>query len=197
MISYVKGIVDSVDMDKIVVERGGIGFNIFMPQSDLEMLNAGEEVKIYTHLYVREDAVQLFGFLTPDSLQMYRLLLGVSGVGPKGALAIISACPQDTLQMAIISGDSKAISRAPGIGNKTAQKIILELKDKLDFDGMTMQASNRNLPVNTTTAQNDAVEALISLGYSAASALNAVKAVENSQEMETEALLKEALKHIF
>ena len=197
MIAYIKGRIDFIDTDNIVVEQNGIGFQIYMPQSDLEVLSIKDEVKIYTYLNVREDAMQLFGFLSPESLQMYRLLLGVSGVGPKGGLSIISACPGDALQIAILSGDSKAISKAPGIGNKTAQKIILELKDKVDFDEMIDTIQPQAVSLSMTQAQSDVLEALVSLGYSQSSARDALKSVENSQEMETEDLLKEVLKHIF
>ena len=196
MISYIKGVIDTVDLDKVVVDQNGIGFNIFMPQSDLEVLGAGMEVKIYTYFCVREDTMQLFGFLTPDSLKMYKLLLGVSGVGPKGGLAIISACPGESLQMAILSGDSKAIAKAQGIGNKTAQKVILELKDKVDIGEIVTIESKQNFSNKTTAVQSDAIEALVALGYSQSAAFNAVKAAYTSEDMDIETLLKNALNHI-
>ena len=136
MISYIIGIVDSVESDRVIIENNGIGYNIFMPQTSLEIIGIGEEIKIYTYLSVREDAMQLFGFLSKDELELFKKLIGVSGVGPKGGLAIISACPGDSLWMAIISGDDKAISKAQGIGAKTAQRIIIELKDKIDTENI-------------------------------------------------------------
>lgn len=131
MISYIIGVVDSVESDRVIIENQQIGYNILMPQTSLEMIGTGEKLKIYTYFSVREDAMQLFGFLSKDELELFKKLISVSGVGPKGGLAIISACPGDSLQMAILSGDAKAISKAQGIGAKTAQRIIIELKIRL------------------------------------------------------------------
>ncbi|MCR5737049.1 MAG: Holliday junction branch migration protein RuvA [Eubacterium sp.] len=197
MISYIKGIIEEIELDQVIVDHEGIGYNIFMPQSDLEILGIGEEVKIHTYLSVREDAIQLFGFLSRESLKLYKMLLGVSGVGPKGGLAIISACPGDSLQMAIISGDSKAIAKAQGIGNKTAQKVILELKDKISIEEVIASPGTETFGKNTaSSAQTDAIEALTSLGYSQTAAFQAVKSVPNSETMDVEELLKLALKNI-
>jgi Holliday junction DNA helicase RuvA len=141
--------------------------------------------------------MQLFGFLSRESLKIYKMLLGVSGVGPKGGLAIISACPGDSLQMAIISGDSKAIAKAQGIGNKTAQKIILELKDKIDVEEMiSATGTEDNGNKTTSTVQSDAIEALVALGYSQSAAYQAVKQVAGSESMDVEEVLKLALKNI-
>ncbi len=197
MIAYIKGIIEEIELDQVIVDHNGVGYNIFMPQSDLEILGIGEEVKIHTYLSVREDAMQLFGFLSRESLKLYKMLLGVSGVGPKGGLAIISACPGDSLQMAIISGDSKAIAKAQGIGNKTAQKVILELKDKISIEEVIVSSGAESFGKNTTSsAQTDAIEALTSLGYSQTAAFQAVKSVPNSETMDVEELLKLALKNI-
>lgn len=196
MISYVSGIIDAVETDKVIVDNNGMGYGIFMPQSALEMLGEGEQVKIYTYFSVREDAMQLYGFLTKEELNLFKMLIGVSGVGPKGGLAIISTCPGDSLQMAIISGDSKAISKAPGIGNKTAQKIIIELKDKLKIEDIIGIESE---PAATSPAkgiQADAIEALVALGYSQSDAFNAVKKIKNPEDMDVEDMLKVALKNM-
>ena len=127
MISYIRG-----ELAAAIVEAGGIGYGIYMSQQTLSMLPAvGEEVKIHTYLNVREDAMQLYGFLTGEDLQVFRLLIGVSGIGPKAGLNILSCLSPDELRFAVLAGDVKTISSAPGIGKKTAEKLILELKDKM------------------------------------------------------------------
>lgn len=198
MISYIVGIVDCVETDKVILDNHGIGYGIYMPINSLEMIGEGEKIKVYTYFSVREDAMNLFGFLTKEELHMFKLLIGVSGVGPKGAMAIISACPGDSLQMAIISGDSKTISKAQGIGNKTAQRIIIELKDKLDLEEFieTENVVSDTAQSQLKGAQADATEALVALGYSRSVAYNAVKQVKASDDTDVEQLLKQALKNI-
>ena len=195
MISYIKGLVESVEGDRIIIENNEIGYNIFMPQASLEMIGVGEKLKIYTYFSVREDAMQLYGFLSKDELELFKKLINVSGVGPKGGLAIISACPGDSLQMAIISGDAKMISKAQGIGAKTAQKIIIELKDKIDLNEMISKNGTESENINSTV-QSDVLEALASLGYSKTDAFNAVKKSNITEDMDVELALKEALKNI-
>ncbi|MCD8077896.1 MAG: Holliday junction branch migration protein RuvA [Lachnospiraceae bacterium] len=200
MISYVRGELISVDADTIVVEAGQIGYNIRVPLSLPEQLPPiGAEVRIYTHFQVREDAMQLFGFLTRDDREIFRMLLGVSGVGPKVALGVLSVMTTDDLRFAVLSGDAKAIARAPGLGPKTAQKVILELKDKLDLEeAFEKRLEHTEEGTKPGTAASDArgetVEALTALGYSATEALRAVRGVENAEEMDVEELLKQALK---
>lgn len=202
MIGYIKGIVEEVTVDHIVLENGGIGYEIFIPSSVYDAgLREGEERKIYTYMNVREDAVQLFGFLSRDDLQTYRLLLGVNGIGPKAALGILSAMSADTLRFAVLSEDAAAIAKAPGIGKKTAQKLILELKDKLSLEeAFEQKLENRQVSVQTEgreDAASEAVQALVALGYSGTEALQAVRKVQNSESMDTEAVLKSALKYLF
>ena len=132
MISYIKGPLIEKEEDVIVVEAGSIGYNIHVPLSFLEELPPlGQEVHVYTYLQVKEDAMTLFGFRSRQDLKMFKQLLGVNGIGPKGALGLLSALRPDDLRMAIISGDAKAISKAPGVGIKTAQRVILDLKDRI------------------------------------------------------------------
>lgn len=195
MISYIIGVVDAVESDRVIIENHEMGYNVFMPQASIEMIGVGEKLKIYTYFSVREDAMQLFGFLTKDELELFKKLISVSGVGPKGGLAIISACPGDSLQMAIISGDAKAISKAQGIGAKTAQRIIIELKDKIDIEDM-ITGGNTDAGNLNTTVQSDVVEALAALGYSRTDALNAVKKVAITEDTDVEEALKAALKNI-
>ncbi len=194
MISYIKGVIDTVEHDKVVIENNNMGYNVLMSQSATEVLGQGEEIKIYTYLHVKEDAMQLFGFLSKNELEMFKKLISVSGVGPKGGLAILSALPENNLQMAIISGDAKAISKAQGIGAKTAQRIIIELKDKIDLEEM-LEVSD---PGTTTdnAIQSDAIDALIALGYSKTESFNAVKKVSVDENMDVEDILKLALKNI-
>ena len=152
MISYVRGELASVEPDKAVVDVGGVGYGVFMPQQALSMLpSPGSEVKLYTYLNVKEDAMQLFGFLTKDDLEIFKLVIGVSGIGPKGGLNILSCMTPDDLRFAIMSGDAKAISAAPGIGKKTAEKLILELRDKVDIETVLDHAAHGNDTVQVTS----------------------------------------------
>ena len=199
MISYVKGILAEKAKDRIVVESGMMGIGIFVPMSVLEVLPPlGEEVKIYTHLQVREDDMSLYGFLSRSDLEMFRQLLGVNGIGPKGALGILSALRPEDLRLAVMTGDAKAISRA-----KTAQRIILDLKDKvqaedlltplLDGSAAVSPAAGNGLSGN---AAKEAVEALVALGYTNAEAVKAVKSANVTEEMDSEAVLKASLKYL-
>ena len=144
MISYIKGALGAVEDDVIVVETGGIGLAVHVPLSLLEELPAlGEEVTVYTYFQVREDAMTLYGFLHRQDREMFKQLIGVNGIGPKGALGILSIMRPDDLRIAIVSGDAKAISKAPGIGAKTAQRLILDLKDKVDLEEVMMASFGR------------------------------------------------------
>ena len=134
MISFVKGTVADIGENFLIMENGGLGYEIYMTGQDLEKAHIGDEKKIHTFLYVREDILQLYGFFSKDDLGMFKLLIGVNGVGPKGALGILSGISADELRFAVLSDDVKTISKAPGIGKKTAQKMILELKDKLKLE---------------------------------------------------------------
>ena len=201
MISYIKGELAGVTEEKAIIEAGGIGYGIYMPGKDLAQLpGIGEHLKVHTYLNVREDAMQLFGFLTGDELEVFRLLITVNGIGPKGGLGILSALSADELRFAVMAGDVKAITAAPGIGKKTAERLILDLKDKLKMeDILERQPEEADLRSGTVgnDVQTEAVEALVSLGYGSAESLRAVReAVKENQETElgAEALLKIALK---
>lgn len=198
MISYVRGELVSADPEQVVVESAGIGYRILIPQSVYSNLpGIGQEVKIHTYFQVREDAVQLFGFLDADDKEVFRLLLGVNGVGPKAALSVLGIMTADDLRMAVLSGDEKAIAKAPGLGKKTAQKVILELKDKMSL-GETLDKFSEHAAAKTSVSAgnekvSEAVEALAALGYSAAEALKAVRTIENRDAMSVEELLRQAL----
>ncbi len=199
MIAFLKGQVVSVGENRLVLDVNHVGYQIFISSKDAAaMPPIGEEVKIHTYLSVREDAVQLFGFLTEDDLDMYKLLLGVNGIGPKAGLGILSVLSADDLRFAVLSDDAKTIAKAPGIGNKTAQKLILELKDKLNleeaFEKKLQKTEAASTAGVTEEGKSQAVQALVALGYSNSEALRAVKQVEITEGMDTEAILKQALK---
>ena len=200
MLSYIIGEVAEISADTVVVENNGIGFNIKTSAMTIDSLPpVGDMVRIYTYLHVREDAMQIFGFLSKDELEVFKLLLNVNGIGPKGALGILSAISTDDLRFAVLSDDVNLIKSCPGVGAKTAQKLIIELKDKLRLeDAFEMAVNNNNkkntVQDNTVIVMNEAVEALVSLGYSSKDAIAAVKKVENIQNKKSEQILKEALK---
>lgn len=201
MIAYVKGIVAMKDAQSVVVDVNSIGYRVYLSGRDLDRLPPlGEPVFLHTYFQVREDAMQLFGFLKPDDLEMYRLLLGVNGIGPKAALGVLSALTADDIRFAVLSGDEKTISKAPGIGRKTAQKLILELKDKINLEeAFEKKLSGEELPAGESASSNEAkseaVQALIALGYSNTDALRAVNRAA-SEDMDTEEILKAALKNM-
>ena len=199
MISYIKGELVEVTEDSVVLDHGGMGFSIMMPGSILAKLPAiGSELKVRTYLYVKEDVLGLYGFLTKDDLKVFKLLITVSGIGPKGALAILSTMSPDDLRFAVLAGDAKTISKTPGIGSKTAQKLIIELKDKLKIEDVLDGADGGYEAQSdmADTAAAEAVMALTALGYSAADATRAVKLVDSTGDMDSETLLKAALKKL-
>jgi len=202
MISYIKGELAQADADGIVVDVSGIGYHIFVPGMALDHLPpVGGTVKIHTYLQVREDSMTLFGFLTRDELQIFKMLLGVSGIGPKGALAILSVMSADDLRFAILGDDAKAIAKAPGVGVKTAQRLILELKDKIGLEetiehklsGTAGQAES--VPA-AKGVKSEAVMALTALSYSSSEALKALNGIEVTEDTQVETLLKQALKNM-
>ena len=202
MIAFIQRELCEVGQDTIIVACQGIGYEIQVPVSVAQSLSdPGSRVKIYTYTYVREDALGLFGFLTRDDLTVFKLLITVNGVGPKAALAILSSMTADELRFAILAEDAKAISKAPGIGPKTAKRMIIELKDKLDLESMidnhgdssTYAAGNTEA---AASVRDEVIMALTALGYSNTEAVRAVRAVSGADEMDSETLLKQALKKI-
>lgn len=213
MISYIKGTLAGRQMDVVVLENHGIGYEIRVPLAVCEELPPmGSEVKLFTYLYVREDILQLYGFLHTEDLEVFKLLLTVSGIGPKAALGILSSITPDDLRFAVLSEDKKTISKAPGIGAKTAGKLILELKDKFKLeDAFTYKLAHEeasadasgweDLPVHGKREQEkakrmrkDAIEALCALGYSQTEAMHAVNSVDMDAVQDVEDVLKAALK---
>ena len=199
MYAYIKGQIVDISEDNLVLECNNIGYNIRIPLSVAQRLpGIGASVKIYTYTSVREDAFQLFGFLSKDDLEIYRKLIAVNGIGPKGALSILSAMSADDLRFAILSGDAKAISKSPGIGNKSAERIILELKDKVHLwreDVLDSPVSAADVQ-SGSEALNEALEAMTALGYSPSEALKALRQITVTDDMDSGAVLKQALKII-
>ncbi len=198
MISFIRGILDYVSENYIIVEAGGIGYKIFVSSSVLGRLpQTGKEVKVYTFMSVKEDGISLFGFNSNEELDIFNKLLTVGGVGPKGALAIVSALSPKDIIMAVVTGDVNAVSKAPGVGKKTAQRIILELKDKFKTEDMFAGGEDYTEDIISASVSDDpkyeTIEALMSLGYMRAEAVKAVSAVYE-KGMEAEELLKKALK---
>lgn len=206
MIAYIRGRLEYVDLEEgmAVLETGGIGYQILLSGRDLELLpSTGEEVRLYTYLQVRDDAFVLYGFFTREDRKLFGQLLGVSGIGPKGALGILSGLSADDLRFAVLADDAKTIAKAPGIGLKTAKKLILELRDKLSleeaFEARLAGEKARDgaePSAGLTAARNEAVEALTALGYSSSEALKAVRQVEAADGMDVEEILKAALKYM-
>ncbi|MBQ7563569.1 MAG: Holliday junction branch migration protein RuvA [Lachnospiraceae bacterium] len=199
MIAYIKGTIAAIYEQQIVLEANNIGYNIMMPQSSLDLIGGiGEEIKVYTYLNVREDAMLLFGFLTKDDLELFRQVIQVGGIGPKAGLSLLSAMSADDLRFAIVSSDEKTIAKAPGIGKKTAQRLIIDLKDKISlrdaFEAKLAGEGEGETPGGVSgSEQTEALEALVALGYSQAQALKAVRA---SDAEDVEEILKQALKVI-
>ncbi len=206
MYAYIKGTLAEITEDAVVVEAGGIGYNIKVSTATAALLpGVGNEVKIYTYTLVREDAFALFGFLTRDDLEIFKKLIAVNGIGPKGGLAVLSVMSADALRFAVMAGDAKAIAKAPGIGAKTAERVILELRDKISLeDTLKGLGESAGAAGNASGAQGgdnlmkrEAIEALVALGYAASDATAAVKKVEVTEDTTSETILKLALKHMF
>ena len=202
MIAYVDGILEDVNEENAVLDVNGIGYNIRISADTASRLpGIGEPVRLYTYTCVREDAFLLYGFLSKSDLDIFKKLITVNGLGPKGGLAILSVMDADELRYAIMSGDAKAISQAPGIGAKTAQRVILDLKDKITIDDVLISkeisaTANGSFHIDSIQKQ-EAVEALVSLGYGQAESAKAVNAIEGIENMDSGAILKAALKRMF
>lgn len=205
MFAYVKGIVADIAPDCCVIDVHDVGINIHISaQTAAKMPGIGEEARLYTYTSVREDAFWLYGFLTKGDLEMFKRCITVSGIGPKGALGLLSVMDGDQLRFAILAQDVKAISQAPGIGKRTAERLVLELKDKLDYETEDIareaeaQAGKRGAgSVLDHPGKREAVEALVALGYSQTEAMKAVSQVEGADTMDSGVLLKQALKKMF
>ena len=197
MFAYIKGKLDYKHNEYIVVEANGVGYKINTALSTLEKVGSlGDEVKIFTHLYVREDIMCLYGFASQEELGMFELLISVSGVGPKVAVSVISSIPSSKFGLAVITDDVKTLTKAQGVGNKMAQRIILELKDKIKKEQLMPPVGDRDINKETSdeaSRVSEAVSALMVLGYTPLEASKAVNAVY-SEDMDLESIIKSALK---
>ncbi|MCR4989828.1 MAG: Holliday junction branch migration protein RuvA [Lachnospiraceae bacterium] len=203
MIAHVNGILDDIYEDRVVVDVNGLGINVFVSTRTLsELPGTGSEIKLYTYTAVREDAFNLYGFTSKEDLFIFKKLITVNGVGPKGAMGVLSVLGAEELKYAILSGDPKIISSAPGIGKKTAERIILDLKDKLDWDsGMInkeigVQMNKGAVGAVDDPIKADAIKALMALGYNSKEASSAVIKTDTSGLSDVESILKEALKYL-
>jgi Holliday junction DNA helicase RuvA len=197
MFAYIKGVVEEIAQDSIVLDHDGIGYFIYVPSTVLSQLpGKGVEVKIHTYFQVKEDGFSLFGFLSKEELELFKLLISVNGIGPKAGISILSVLSAEDLRFAIASEDDKAIAQAPGVGKKTAQRVIIDLKDKIDFVGAVESKLDAGEKNAISGARNDAILALSSLGYSQTESYKAVAEIENADEMDVESIIKEALKKL-
>lgn len=210
MIAFLSGTIESLAADTVVIDVGGVGYEVNISaevSSGLSAIGTGNAVKLYTYTYIREGQVALFGFLSRDDLSLFKQLITVSGIGPKGGLSLLSVLTADDLRFAIVTGDAKMIARAPGIGKKTAERLILDLRDKIStayapdegddsflYGGAAAPAGGGGAGGADTSPAGDAVEALVSLGYLRAEASRAVKKCQEKED--TEAILREALRYL-
>ena len=202
MIAFVKGQLEDISEENAVIDVGNMGVNVKISARTASLLpGMGKTVKLFTYTLVREDTFNLYGFLTRDDLDIFKKLITVNGIGPKGGLAILSVLSADELRFAVLSGDSAAIARAPGVGKKTAERVIQDIKDKISLEDTLvhkeMQTSKDVAASVDGRARTEAVEALTALGYSSSEALRAVKSVPEGESMDVETLLKQALKNLF
>lgn len=199
MIAYLSGMLFSKNPQSVVVDINGVGYQIFIPLSTFYRLpDETEKVSLHVYTHVREDTLQLFGFQTEMEKQIFLLLISVSGIGPKVALNILSGMGFEELLSAIVRADSERISSIPGVGKKTSQRIILELKEKASklVEGMEV-ALEEKVEVRDKEMYDDALSALINLGYPSKAAKRAIEiALRKDQEMNIETLLKEALRNL-
>ena len=198
MFNYISGLVAELMPGAAVIDCGGVGFQINTSAYTISRLKPGEKAKLYTHVYIREDLFEIYGFSTSEEKRCFEMLLGVSGVGPKAAVSILSVNTPENLVMSILAENDKAISAAPGIGKKIAQRVILELKDKMAKDTQSISFKDSPFQAPAAMGQNkrsDAAAALTVLGYSAAEINNALKAVD-TEALSLEEIIKAALKQM-
>ena len=198
MITFLEGTVVSVTEKRLVLDVGHVGFQVGITTRDsVNMPPEGEQVKVFTYMSVREDAISLFGFLSEEDLDIYRLLIGVNGVGPKAGLAILSAMSAQELKMAVVTDDEKRISKAPGIGAKTAKKLILELKDKIRPEDVIMDGAEKEISPGADPQfeanKKEAAEVLTALGLSHSEAVRLVRLAAVSEDMDADQILRAAL----
>lgn len=198
MISFIRGELTNVEANGIVIDHQGLGFFVMTPTTVLEHLPPLQsQVQVYTYLYIKEGVMDLYGFATRQERNLFQTLIGINGIGPKAAIAILSTLSVEQLQYTVLSDDVKTITKTPGIGTKGAQRLIIELKDKLQLEEeLEATFGGEELKDSSHLTKNNVAMALVSLGYSNAEALRAISKVKNADELIEETLLKEALKKI-
>ncbi len=201
MFAYIRGTLSDIDENTIIIENNGVGYGISSSSNTIRKLPAiGEEVKLNTKLIPKEDSLTLYGFYDKEELKMFELLLSVSGIGPKGALAILSNMTVSDIQFAVAGSDSKAFAACPGVGKKTAERVIIDLKDKVDIIGafeakITSDLSGKKA-APASTVKEEVLEALVALGYSASNAARALDKMTITESTTTEQLLSDTLKQM-
>lgn len=195
MIAYLKGVIDIKRQDYVVIDVHGVGYKIFMPEGAIQNLEVDSEAKIYTFMRVREDDVSLYGFLNVEELAMFELLISVGGIGAKSAVGILSNIAPSKFALAVITDDVTTLKKLPGIGAKTAQRIILELKDKIKTQEATEQESEIKQKIEVSDGAKDAIEALQVLGYTRKEVEEAISKIGDSN-LTTEEIIKQGLKYL-
>lgn len=194
MFGYIRGKIVSKELSYVISDVNGVGFKIYSSVNSISALKINEEATLYTYLYIKEGIMDLYGFATEEELSMFEMLISVSGVGAKGAIAILSIGSPSKIAVALVTNDVKTIKSAQGIGPKIAQRIILELKDKIKNEDLTLQSEETEQVIDTDLKQ-EAVKALMVLGYSKNEAQKAVSKADSSIT-DLEELIKAALKAV-
>lgn len=198
MVGFVKGIVDGFLPGRVLIDVNGLGVSVLISDHTAENLpSVGEFVKLYTHMAVREDDISLYGFISLEEQNLFNMLISVSGVGPKGALNILGTFSVSDIKYLIVTEDSKNLSKAPTIGKKIAEKIIIDLKDKINKEDIELIKYGTNNKNDLTVEATDAIDALVALGYDKKTAENAVSNIDHIEELDANQILKMALKYMF
>ena len=198
MYAYITGTIVEKNNEGIIIENNGIGYNIFMPKSKIDIIpDEGMEARIFTYTLVREDAFLLYGFAKSEELNIFKKLISVSGIGPKGALSILSTLTVEELVIALANRDAAAISKAPGVGKKSAERLVIDLNDKVSKEEIEVSIDGGDKPSDDmTSAMNEAIEAMLALGFSAKISKEAVEDAAKRANNDTSSILREALKYI-
>ena len=201
MYAYLKGELEGITEDGIIVEVNGVGYNVRIPKENISKLPPLHyKVQIFTYTSVREDAMWLYGFLSAGDLDLFKKLISVNGIGPKVAQGILASMDADSLKFAIMAGDAKLIAKTPGVGPKSAERIILDLRDKISIDLDSVAIPDADIVTDkkqTDIIKTEAVEALVALGYSSFEAAKAVSQVERTDKDSVESVLKAAFKYLY
>lgn len=191
MIATLTGVVAEKTIELVILDVSGVGYGLLVTNEDYSRLGAGDLAKLYVHEHIRENAHDLFGFLSLETKELFELLLGVNGVGPKMALSVLNTGPVSDVRAAIASGDVKSLQKASGVGKRVAERVVVDLKDKVGLQGVDLSTTGL-LRSDATLLKDEAVEALVALGYTAADAATALSSID--KELPTEDRIKQALK---